>query len=178
MATPEQIQAIAAVATFLAACCAVWATFRAPKLAAEFAERLRAQSQTADEQRRYKLWIFTTLMQNRARIGSAEAVSALNAIDVIFSESTEVREAWRHFKAATAEQPSSSEKIIERYLSIVHAMARDMSLSGKITVSDIDSPYYPTLLGQMEEAAYWEAQDKLQRFKPQPPPPTQPQGSK
>ena len=62
------IEAIAAVAAFLAASAAVWATFRAPRLAAKFAEDLRADSQKSELENNQKLWVFTTLMQNRAQI--------------------------------------------------------------------------------------------------------------
>jgi hypothetical protein len=65
---PAEIQAVAAVFTFMAACVAVWASFSAPRRAAEFAERLRAQGQLAEEERRTKLWVFTTLMQFRSQI--------------------------------------------------------------------------------------------------------------
>lgn len=167
--SPQEIQAFAAGATFLAAVLAVWATFRAPKLAAQFAERLRVEGQKGEEERRLKVQVFTTLMQNRAQIAGSNAVSALNVIDVVFCESPEVREAWRHFRLATDEQPYSAEKVVERYLSIIEKMARDLGLARSITISDIQACYYPEKLGHMDEAAYWEAQAKLRKFKTESP---------
>ena len=67
--------------------------------------------------------------------------------------------------AAAHENPHSPEKVTERYLAIIEHIARDLGLSGKISINDIQSAYYSQLMGQMDEAAYWEAQDKLQRFK-------------
>lgn len=161
----DQIQAVAAVATFLAALAAVWATFRAPKLAAEFAENLRAASQKQEEERRLKLWIFTTLMQYRRSIISHDAVSALNLIDVVYRDSKEVRDAWRSFLKATDEKPTSSEKIVERYHMILEKMAGALGLSDSIAISDIHASYYPEGLGQQGEAEYLELQEKLRRLR-------------
>jgi hypothetical protein len=104
-------------------------------------------------------------MQNRAKIAGPDAVSALNVIDVVYCDSQDVRDAWRHFKAATVVDPISVEKIVERYLSLVEKMSRDLGLSRSISVADIESSYYPKALGHMDEAAYWEAQDKIRRDK-------------
>ncbi|MEE2916503.1 MAG: DUF6680 family protein [Pseudomonadota bacterium] len=163
--TADQVQAISAVLTFLAASCAVWATFRAPKLAAEFAEKLRADSQKDDEERRLKLWILTTLMQNRAAIAGPNAVSALNLIDIVFSDAVEVRQAWKHFLSAAEEDPYSADRIKERYLAICEKISRHLGLSDRIAVSDIQAVYYPQLMLNMDEAAYYELQDKIKRFK-------------
>ena len=165
--SPEQIQAAAAIATFLAAALAVWAAFRAPKLAAEFAERLRIDNQREQESRQAKFMIFANLMQFRAQILNPVAVGSLNLIDVVFADSPEVRGAWRHFHQATEETNSYSyEKIRERYLSVVEKIARDIGLSDKITIADIQNSYYPRGLGEVDEATYYELQDKLKRFRP------------
>lgn len=163
--TAEQVQAVAAVATFLAACVAVWATFRAPSLAAEFAEGLRASSQQAEEERRLKLWIFSTLMQRRRMIVSHDAASALNLIDVVYRDSRDVRAAWRSFLQAACERPSSPEKIVERYHSILEKMALALGLSETISISDIHASYWPEGLGDQGEAEYLEVQDKLKRLR-------------
>lgn len=163
--TADLVQAIAAVATFLAAAAAVFATFRAPRLAAKFAEDLRIANQKADEERRLKLWVFTTLMQFRRQIINPSAVAALNLIDVVFCDNAEVRNAWRSFSAAVHETPYSPEKVSERYHSILEKMARGLGLHESISIADIQNAYYPEGLGQLDEATYLETQEKLQRLR-------------
>lgn len=159
------VQAIAAVATFFAACLAVWASFRAPKLAAKFAEELRTASARADEQRRQKMLIFATLLQNRAHIAHPDCVSALNFIDIVFIDDREVRDALVHFRAATDANPASVERTIERYLSIIEKMARNLGLSDRVTISDIQNYYYPIGLGELHEAERLEVRERLERHR-------------
>lgn len=164
--SPQEIQAVAAVATFFAAALAVWATLRAPRLAAEFAERLRFDAQRDSERRNQKLFIFANLMQYRAQILNPNAVGSLNLIDVVFVDCPEVRLAWRHFHEATMSGADfSSERVRERYLAIIEKIARNLGLSEAITISDIQSSYYPRGLGEVDEAAFLEVQDKLKRFR-------------
>ncbi len=92
-------------------------------------------------------------------------VGPLNLIDVVFVDSPDVRVAWRHFLEATKEATFSPERLRERYLSIIDKIARDIGLSDKVTIVDIQNSYYPRGLGDMEEAAYLEALDKLQRLR-------------
>lgn len=166
--TAEQVQAIAAVATFLAAALAVLAAFRAPTLAARFAEKLRVDSQREQERRNAKLNVFATLMQFRAQMANPVAVGALNLIDVVYCESQEVRDAWRHFHAAASapEGQFSGERLRERYLAIIAAMARDLGLQKTITIGDIQMAYYPTALQNFDLATHLETQEKLRRFDP------------
>lgn len=162
--TAEWVQAVAAIATFLAAALAVWATITAPRRAAAFAEDLRVKNQRADEERRQKVWVLTTLMQNRATIKYAHA--ALNVIDVIFVGSAEVRAAWRHFLAGAT--PNNDRVTIERYLALIEKIAADLGLGGALTVADIHNAYYPELLGQIEHLQMMELLERLQRFKGDP----------
>src|SRR5262245_23484574 len=82
--------AFAAIATGFAA----YATWRAPRSAAELAEQLRQASEKQSERRRLKLHVFATLMQERASLATLDGVRCLNLIDVIFHDCREVREAW------------------------------------------------------------------------------------
>jgi hypothetical protein len=157
-------QAVAGIGTFGAAMVAVWATFRAPKSAAAFAEDLRAQSTQVEEARRLKLWVFATLMQYRGQLLNSQNVGALNSIDVVFRESREVRDAWRHFMAEANNSSFSSDRLNERYAAIIEKMARAMGLDAEITVKDIETAYYPKALSQFDLAAWLEAQDKLKRY--------------
>ena len=136
------IQAVAAVATFGAACVAVWATFKAPKRAAEIAEGLRRTNDRADSERRSKAFILETLLRHRASIIHADAVNALNLIDIIFIDVAEVREAYQQFWNSTAE-PSPMELKIERYNTIIERIVRHLGMNDHIKASDIQRSYHP-----------------------------------
>lgn len=84
----------AAVMSALATGLAAWATWKGPLAAAKAAERLRRQGDDDAERRRLKLWVFTALMQERGFLASIDAVRALNLIDVVYRDSTALREAW------------------------------------------------------------------------------------
>ncbi|MBI1686850.1 DUF6680 family protein [Caulobacter hibisci] len=158
----EGVQAIASALTFLAACVAVWASFRAPRLAAQFAEQLRRDSAQSDEQRRLKMMIFTTLLQNRAHISHPDCVTALNLIDLAFIDDREVRDALAHFRAATDDTiRREGDRAAERFLVIIEKISRSLGMSDRITISDIRTPYYPTGLAELHEMQRLEMQDKL-----------------
>jgi hypothetical protein len=160
----EEWQAIAGVATFCAALVAVWATFKAPERAAQFAETLRLQSAEEEQSKRLKLWVFTTLMQYRSAIANINAVSALNVIDVVFHDDRDVRDAWRLFLTCANTKPLNSAMLIDRYNAILEKMSRNLNLLTSITVFDIQNSYYPEGLGTLDAAAHAEAIDKLERF--------------
>ena len=164
--SPDWVQAIAAILTLGAAGLAVWATFRAPKLAAQFAEQLRTDSQLDDEKRRLKLYVFTTLMQYRAAIANPNCVAALNLIDVAFIDDLGTRNAWKDFCHATDPKNSLIHTITERYIQILDKMSQGLGLSSQISIFDVRACYYPESMGKFDEAALLEAEDKIQRFKP------------
>ena len=161
----EAVQAVAAVATFLAACVAVWASFRAPRLAAQFAEQLRATSTIADEVRRQKYLIFATLLENRSHIAAANCVAALNLIDLIFIDDREVRSALAHFRVAADDQNSTDDRRVECFFSIIEKISRHLGLSEKITIADIRTRYYPTALATEHQVHQLELQQRLRRLK-------------
>jgi hypothetical protein len=134
-----------AVATALAA----WATWRAPLAAAQLAERLRRADENAQERHRQKLYVFTTLMQERAAIYSENAVRALNIIDIVFNDSREVREAWAAFFYAVEPQhnvpPHAQQEHIRQLLA---AIAQDIGLADQFRIEDLNRVYFPTPLAQ------------------------------
>lgn len=144
------IQATAAVATFLAACCAVWATFDGPKRAAELAEKLRRKNQQIDAQLLEKHQILKTLMTYRGVMISQEAVNALNLIDVAFVDAPEVREAYQQFWNSTAEQTAWELKV-ERYNAIIERIVRHLGTSDLIKTSDIQRTYHPDLHAKLNQ---------------------------
>jgi hypothetical protein len=77
----ESLSAVAAFLSFLATCTAAWTAWKGPQKAAEVAEHLRRDAARHDEKQRVRLWIFTTVMQNRAAVWNADSVRAFNLID-------------------------------------------------------------------------------------------------
>lgn len=142
----DQVQAVAAVATFLAACVAVWATFKAPERAALFAEKLRETTVKAERAENARMSIFTTMMEYRGHIASIENVRVMNLIDVTFSDRPMVRQAWRHFNDETLRQPADNSAIFRKYLEMLDTIASDLGMGGRITRSDIETVYYPEYL--------------------------------
>src|SRR5579863_5266156 len=106
-----------AIATGLAAV----ATWRAPTSAAKLAESLRREAERHNERQRQKLGVFTSLMQERARVYSDSGVRALNLIDVVFNESREVREAWSELFLAFHMNPLIEHVIDERLRKLLGA---------------------------------------------------------
>ncbi|MCC4295013.1 DUF6680 family protein [Brevundimonas aurantiaca] len=136
------VQAIAAIATFGAACVAVWATFSAPKRAAEIAEELRRTNDRIDAERRSQSYILETLLRHRGNIIHGDAVNALNLIDIVFMNALDVREAYQQFWNATAE-PTPWELKVERYNTIIERIIRHLGMSDHIKASDIQRSYHP-----------------------------------
>lgn len=170
--TASSLEAAAALLTALAACAAfgislvaLKATYEAPKRAAELAEDLRASSQKNEENRRLKLWVFTTLLQHRGSITSPESVSALNLIDVVFIDDAEVRQSWKSFLISTDEQPFYPVKVVERYLTIIEKISRSLGMSNQITVADVQKGYYPIAMGEVAEVEHLERQYKIRSLK-------------
>lgn len=78
---------VAAFLSAVAAAASAVAAWRGPISAAKMAESLRSVSELANDQRRFKLNIFASLMQERAELYSNEGVRALNSIDIAFYNS-------------------------------------------------------------------------------------------
>ncbi|WP_334655698.1 DUF6680 family protein [Sphingomonas panaciterrae] len=147
----------------VAAIAALVIAWRAPKMAAEFAERLRAQNQATEELQRFQMNVFATLMRCRAEILNPEARAAINSVDVAFAAHAEVRDARRLFFEAVSQQPVNSERIIERYHGLIETVARALGLGSIITGFDVRAGYYPTAIGRLDEAALAEAEEKIAR---------------
>jgi histone H3/H4 len=127
--TADWIQALASVLTLLTALVAIVIAWRVPKLAAKFAEDYRRQHSAADEMQKLQFQFFLQLMAHRAEIAHPLARQAVNAVDVIFAGSPEVRNARKLFMSAVLEQPSNPTVIVERYHSLIEAVARAVGVS-------------------------------------------------
>jgi hypothetical protein len=146
---PALVSAFAALLSVVAAGLAAWATWKGPSNAARLAEDLRRQSEEQEQKRRMKLWVFSTLMQERRLYNAPEAVKAFNLIDVVFIDNFSVREAWAKFHEALDPNKKATElETRNRQRELLSAMANDLELSGKLGVADLERLYYPT---SMEE---------------------------
>ena len=142
------------------------ATWRSPIAAARLAEELRRKAQREDE----KLRLFTTLMQERTRIDAYDAVRALNLIDVVFSTSGTVRDAWAQLLAgltsATQVPPHVTQERLQKLLA---AMAADLGLAEQLRVDDFSRSYFPTSLQQSWFIQDMQRKQALQNLQSQPP---------
>lgn len=159
----DWLGAIAAMLTMLAAGAALVVAWRAPKMAAQFAENLRTANEAANERVKMRLLIFTALMKCRSQLLHQDALAALNMIEVAFPDSQPVRAARKSFIAATLEEPSQPVKIIERYHSLIDKVATEVGFGTTVGPSDIQSGYYPLGIGKLDEAALADAEDKIAR---------------
>lgn len=166
----DWLTAGAALCTLLTAVVAVYLAALAPKKAAEWAETYRRQSEQASERERLRMHVFVLLMKCRSQILHQDALTAVNLVDVAFSDVPSVRAAYRSFHEATGEDPSSPEKIIERYHVLIDKVSQAVGMSEQISVSDIRSGYYPVALGRLDEAALAEAEAKIAFSKNKKPP--------
>lgn len=149
MTTWHNPSVIAAFLSAVAAVAAAVATWRSPIAAARMAEALRRQSESYGEARRIKLNVFGSIMQERAEIYNEEAVRALNLIDVAFSDSIPVREAWAELYNALNTNPIPPHVIDERLRKLLREMAADLGLSDKLRQDDFGRVYFPNAV--MEE---------------------------
>lgn len=158
-------EVIAAFLSFLATGLAAFATWKAPLTAANLAESLRQQTERIAERRRMKLYVFSTLMQERAFLASTESVRALNLIDVIFHESAEVREAWAELFLSFDQSnnvPDHAKQ--ERLRKLLRAMAIDIGVSDGLRLDDFGRVYYPNALAQEEAVRRLEREAALKRL--------------
>lgn len=143
----DQIALIAAIMSAVAAIAAAIATWRGPLAAANLAETLRRTGENVSEQRRMKLYIFTTIMQERARTWSADCVRAFNLIDVVFAANQKVRDAWASCLASydgARAVPAHEQET--RLHALLREIALDLGMSENLRLDDFARVYYPTAL--------------------------------
>lgn len=160
----EQLALWCAIFSAIATGLAVLATWRAPMAAAKLAEALRRESDRASERKRQKLYVFSLLMQERAQIHSDNGVRALNLIDIAFSESHEVRDAWADLYAAFHLKPLPQHVMNERLLRLLGAMAKDMGLADELRIDDLSRVYFPVVQEQEQIIKNIQRQQTLARL--------------
>ena len=157
----DWVQAGAAILTMLAAFVAAYVAARAPKLAAEYAETYRRKTAEADEARAFQLMVFRALMKGRAEIMAQDTRAAINLVEAAFPKCPGVRSARRMFTKSATAQPFSSESMVVSYLDLVLKVACAVGYEADIDRFDVESGYYPTALGLLDEAALAEAMRRI-----------------
>lgn len=133
-------QVVGALASAVAAGCAAFAAWVGPVRAAQVAETLRQKHYDESEERRVKLHVFASLLQDRRNwLSSLEGVRALNTVDLAFRKSPEVREAWARYQQTLlnggALFPDHEKE--HREDSLLAEMARDLGVGTEIRGSDL-----------------------------------------
>lgn len=164
-AHPEVVAAfLSAVATGIAA----WTAWKGPLAAAKAAEELRRNNDDLHERRRLKMWVFSTIMQERAYIASIDAVRALNLIDVVFRDSTPVREGWANLFSAYATDSTVPRHVQEERLRLLlREMAVDLGISDNLRGDDLGRVYYPQAIEEEERVRQLERKVALGRLQNQ-----------
>jgi len=153
------VQAGAAVLTMIAAFAALFVAIKAPKWAASYAESFRREHAKIDERDRLRMHTLLMLVRGRKQILHPDTVTALNIVDLAFSDEFAVRDAHRSFIRAT--NGGTSEQIVTNYYALVLAAARSVGLGEHFLSDDLHNGYYPEGLGKLDEAALAEAEQKL-----------------
>lgn len=142
----------AALLSAIAAIAAAVAAWRAPIGAARIAEHLRRQGDSDAESRRFRLNVFTEIMQGRAEIWQEETVRSFNSIDIAFSKSNPVREAWSELYQSLTTKPFVSHVVDERIRKLLREMAYDLGISNSLRLDDFSRVYFPTALQEDRES--------------------------
>jgi hypothetical protein len=144
----EHLALLAAIFSAIATGLAAFATWKAPIVAAKLAEGLRRNAEHDNERLRQKLYVFSTLMQERAEPHSDNGVRALNLVDVVFSDSPAVRDAWAELYAAFQMQPFLPHVATERLQRLLSAIAKDIGLANNLRSDDLNRVYRPVVQQQ------------------------------
>jgi hypothetical protein len=144
----ENLTLLIAIFSAIATGLAAFATWYAPRAAAKLAEALRRDSERAQQRQNHKLHIFARLMQERAAIYSENGARALNLIDVAFSDTRKVREAWAELFLIFSSNPIPPHILEERLRKLLIAMAEDIGIGEGIRTDDIGRVYSPNAIAQ------------------------------
>lgn len=100
------------------------------------------------DKRNDKLWILKILMTQRAIIQDINYVNALNLIDLIFVNSSDVRKAYKALYNEYLNKGESfdPEKINRARTKLIETIVNDLGYKDKITWNEIQEPYVPTWL--------------------------------
>lgn len=163
---PAALGALGALLSAVATAFAAYATWKGPIVAARLAEEIRKKTQEEEQKHRMKLWVFTTLMQERTNSVpySPDAVKAFNLIDLVFIESYDVRQSWeRMFETFDATKHATELEKKSRFRELLNYIAQDIGIAGKFTISDFDRGYYPTYMFEEAQVQMLHRQNMLRQ---------------
>ena len=100
------------------------------------------------QKRKDKMQIFQCLMTRRVTGWAAlEAVNAINSIDIVFTDSQEIRSQLNVWRSKCRKDVPREEQYREQ-CKLLELMANDLGYKDKITWDVIQNPYYPEGLDQ------------------------------
>jgi hypothetical protein len=134
----------------------VLAVVAAPNIALWVSGRL----QRAEDERRQQLELLGVLVSLRHQPLSPENFKALNLIDMVFVDNTNVREAWSRYYTAlsdtTLNAPPGHAMREEKRRELMMAIIDVLGMTGKISTSDLLRTYTPTTIVEIDALAMWE----------------------
>jgi hypothetical protein len=148
----EILLAISAIASAVAALSALFVAWKAPKAAAQFAEDIKSRNENSKYIQSQKMFIFSELMKARGVQITREAVAAFNLIDLVFLESTTVRDAWAELYSAYSKAGNHSGIVDDKLNFLLREMAADVGLSADLRPADLERYYYPNALANEDNA--------------------------
>jgi hypothetical protein len=115
--------------------------------------------QRRSERRAAKRQLFVALMAHRKAAPTPEWVNALNLIDVIYADDSEVVELWHRLYDTLTTQPFNNQQFGHQYINLLSNMARSLGYRS-LQQTDIDKFYAPQALGdqatlQVETQKEW-----------------------
>lgn len=122
--------------------------------------------QDKEQSRNDKMQIFKVLMTNRNLGWSVESVHALNMIDIVFCDCSEVRDAWKdYFEALCIQNPTPEEQtdIQNAQYNLLNSIATNLGYKEHILWDAVQKPYIPQgmLNAMSQHAQFQEGQSQL-----------------
>lgn len=105
--------------------------------------------QSRKERKDAKLQLFLILMSERKSSVSTQVAQALNKIDVVFSDSKEVKTLWHEYYTLLHQPPG--EPRVHKWLELLAAMAANLRYS-RLSQIDLDKFYVPQ--GHVDDAEF------------------------
>lgn len=144
---------VAAMASAVAAIVSLFVAWLAPTKAAALAEKIRTENERHNEVRRLKLYIFSELMKARGIQITRDSVSAFNLIDLVYKDSSDVRDAWAELYSGYNRHADVPSAYIDQSLTkLLRVMAADLGLSSDLRSADFERYYYPNALAEEDRA--------------------------
>jgi hypothetical protein len=147
----------------------IWMNIIAILLSPVVAVLVTVYLQARKEKRNQKLWIFNTLIATRHSPIVDENVRALNMIDVVFYNSSRVRELWHEYLNMLSNEglnnPLGWGQRQKKNLEMITEMAKVLGYGTAITHLDVDRVYNPTGLGEQSRKSQEIAEELLRVLK-------------